>query len=438
MSMTWNKDAINGQGKALGAEFKGKGINLAYAPTVQPLGRSAWGGRTGETYGPDSYMAGIMSGEFVKGMSASGVTPSAKHYILNEQETNRQGSTSGGGMGGGAQGPGGNSTAGGAGGSPPSMRRRQDAGNSTSSSSSEAYSVEVDDKAFHETYLAPFYDTVKAGIAGAMCSMQKINGSYGCENQDTLAKYLKVELGFPGYVHPDAGAQHTSFDSANAGLDYGSSSYWSNSTLGAGIANGTFTQARLDDMVIRQMMGYYKHNQEVYPDHAGYTDNVDVRGKHGDLARTYAAESIALLKNTNNALPLKDRHSVSIFGIHAAPRYIGPNTALSVMSGVDPTMDGHMAQVGGSAMASTAFLVTPFQAFNERAQSDGFMLKWWLNNTVVESQSGGGMMVSDGSGTELSETTLGVAANSDACVVFLNAWAGEGGDRSELTNAEGD
>lgn len=194
----------------------------------------------------------------MSGMSASGVIPSAKHYVLNEQETNRQGSSMGGGMGtdigGGAGGPGSNST----GARLPSVCRRQNAGNSTSSSSSEAYSVEIGDKAFHETYLAPFYDAVKAGVGGAMCSMQKVNGSYGCEDQDTLARYLKVELGFPGYIHPDAGAQHTSFDSANAGLDYGSSSYWNNSTLVAGIANGTFSSVRLDDMVIRQLMGHFK------------------------------------------------------------------------------------------------------------------------------------------------------------------------------------
>lgn len=48
------------------------------------------------------------------------------------------------------------------------------------------------------------------------------------------------------------------------------------------------------------------------------------------------------------------------------------------------------------------------------------------------------MQLNDGSGTEISETTLGIVDGSEACVVFLNAWAGEGGDRSELTNTEGD
>jgi beta-glucosidase len=62
MAMTWNQSTIEAQGAALGAEYGGKGISLAYAPTLEPLGRSAWCGRTGETYGPDSYFAGKAGG----------------------------------------------------------------------------------------------------------------------------------------------------------------------------------------------------------------------------------------------------------------------------------------------------------------------------------------------------------------------------------------
>lgn len=92
-----------------------------------------------------------------------------------------------------------------------------------------------------------------------------------------------------------------------------------------------------------------------------------------------------------------------------------------------------MATVGGSAMGSLAYLSTPVQLFNQRAATDGFMLRWWLNDTVETTWSG-----MQGSGTELSETTTGVAQDSDACVVFLNAWGGEGADRTELTNADQD
>lgn len=279
-----------------------------------------------------------MSGQFVKGMSKAGVIASAKHFILNEFETNRMGSTSGGGMGGGDGGPpdGGNGT------TPTNTNtRRQSADNGTSSSSDDAYNVVIGDKAFHETYLAPFYDTVKSGMGGAMCAMNRVNGTYSCESQDLLARYLKVELGFPGLVSADVGGQKTALGSANGGMDYGSSSTWSNATLGAAMANGSFTEARLDDMAIRNFMGYFHLNQDAgYPTLAAATDHVDVRGNHSELARKYAADSIVLLKNTDGALPLKSKRSISIFGTHAAPRYVGANTALSVYSGVGPTMDG--------------------------------------------------------------------------------------------------
>lgn len=82
MAMTWDVDAATGQGQGVGEEFRGKGINLAYGPTLEPLGRSAWAGRTGETYGVDSFHAGLMAGAVVKGMSSAGVIPSAKVSLL--------------------------------------------------------------------------------------------------------------------------------------------------------------------------------------------------------------------------------------------------------------------------------------------------------------------------------------------------------------------
>ncbi|GJC81570.1 putative beta-glucosidase D [Colletotrichum liriopes] len=428
MAMTWDTAVAQGQGHGVGEEFKGKGVNMAFGPTLEPLGRSAWGGRSGETYGVDSYLAGIMAGSVVKGMSSAGIVASAKHFILNEQETNRMSTGSGGGMGGGGGGRNVSLT----------VRQTIPTNNKTngtvSSDNSAPYSVSIGDKAFHETYLWPFYDTIYNGMGGAMCAMNKVNGTYSCESQDLLAKYLKVELGFPGLVSADVSAQQTAINAANAGMDLSSSQYWSNTTLGAGLTNGSFTADRLDDMVIRNMMGYFHMGQDDgYPSLAGATDRVDNRGNHSAMARQYAAESIALLKNTNGALPLINKTSVSIFGYHAGPRYVGANTALSVYNGEPSTMQGHMAVVGGSAMGSLSYLTTPLQLFNERAAKDGFMLRWWLNDTSETTFSG-----MTGSGTELTETTTGVAKDSDACVVFLNAWGGEGADRTELYNAEQD
>lgn len=116
---------------------------------------------------------------------------------------------------------------------------------------------------------------------------------------------------------------------------------------------------RLNDMVIRNAIAYYKLEQDQgYPELAGSYDKVDNRGNHASLARSYAADSLVLLKNVNNVLPLSNLSYVSIFGYHAGPRYVGPNSALNVYGGLDPTEYGHMAFVGGSAsmFASCSFV----------------------------------------------------------------------------------
>ena len=70
----------------------------------------------------------------------------------------------------------------------------------------------------HETYLWPFANALRAGTTSIMCSYQRINGSYGCQNSKTLNGLLKDELGFQGYVVSDWLAVHAGVASIEAGL----------------------------------------------------------------------------------------------------------------------------------------------------------------------------------------------------------------------------
>ncbi|KAK0647571.1 putative beta-glucosidase D [Lasiodiplodia hormozganensis] len=412
MAMTWDKDLVYNQSYGLGSEMWNKGINMANAPTAQPLGRSPWGGRNGETYGPDAYLNGILFGEATKGISDAGVIPAGKHMLLNEQETNREGAGS---------------------------------INAAAGAAENAYSAVVDNKALHETYLWGFMDAIKNGLGGVMCAMNRVNGTFSCENQELLAYYLKTELGFPGLVYGDVGGQKTGIHSANAGLDYGSSTYWSNSSIMAGLRNGSFTEARLDDMVIRNVIGWYKHGQDLtsFPDLASAGDYVDTRKNHGELSRQFAAASIALVKNKNNALPLKSPKKIALFGVNAGSVQIGPNTEMAVQ-GSDSVFQGHMAQVGGSGQGSFAYVITPEHAFVEKAREDGAMLRVMLNDSVITSGASGGIAAGPNAGsantdsTAASQTTEGYSYNQDVCLVFLNAYSGEGGDRDELYNTDQD
>jgi beta-glucosidase len=70
----------------------------------------------------------------------------------------------------------------------------------------------------HELYLWPFANAVRAGTASIMCSYQRINGSYGCQNSKALNGLLKSELGFQGFVMSDWLAVHAGLASIQAGL----------------------------------------------------------------------------------------------------------------------------------------------------------------------------------------------------------------------------
>ncbi|KUJ13220.1 glycoside hydrolase family 3 protein [Mollisia scopiformis] len=404
---TWDKNLISTQFSAVAAEFYDKGIQVAQAPTSQTLGRTPWSGRLVEGLSPDSYLNGIAFGLGAKAISDVGVISCGKHFLLNEQETNRQSS-----------------------------------GSSTSDVA--PYTSNVDDKTLHETYMFPFYDGIKNGMGTVMCAMTKVNGTLSCENENLLQELLKTEIGFPGMVTPDVNGQGTAYGSAQGGLDYGSSSYWSNATA------------------IRNVIGYFyvNLNNGSQPASVSTSAYVDVRGNHSQVVRTTGSVGMVLLKNTNNALPLSKPLSIAIFGAHAGSIMVGPNYPFTVL-GSGPVYQGHLAGASGSETTSFSILVTPHYALTTKALADGTMLRWILNDTYTaeaiapiptkrdldtttygndtgSSSSGGGGGDSFSGGTWLTQTYAGYATDASVCLVFINAMSGEGADRTELRNTDQD
>ncbi|XEV01614.1 hypothetical protein FSHL1_006901 [Fusarium sambucinum] len=446
LAMSWNRDLIQRQFKAVGQEFYDMGYNLIDGPEPGPLGRTPFGGRTPETFSADPYLSGVAMGEAIAGMNSAGVIAGGRHFLLNEQETNRS--------------------------------------SGTSDSTSEVYSSNADDKTIHELYAWPFADGVKAGMMAVMCGMTRVNSTLSCENNNLISGVLKKQMGFPGMVFPDVNSQTTSFKSANAGLDFGSSSLWTSTIMEAGIKNGSFTQERLDDMAIRNVMGYYYVGLDngKQPSKADSTEYRNVRRDHNKLIREVARESIVLLKNSNVSglgLPLDKPRTVSLFGSHAGPAMAGPNQAFSVQGTDSDVYQGHLAGGSGSGSLSFPYLITPFQALTSRAIEDNSMI-WWIMNNTYSSNSGGGMggggggggmpggssdnsttgpsngsapptngggdmgggggmdFSSLGQGTAVTPSFANYAGNSDVCLVFLNSYSGEGGDRSQLTDDDQD
>lgn len=187
LTQTWDRDLIAAQFQAVGEEYLGQGMALVDSAILGPLGRVPQGGRQNEAFTPDPYLAGIAVAEGIKAQQDVGVISAIRHFLLYEQETNRQPSM-GGGFGFGTE----NTT----------VSKR-------ASSEDESYSSNVDDKTLHEVYMWPWADAIRAGAMAVMCAMNRVNDTYSCSNNELLEGKLKTDLGFPGFVLPDAGAQKT-------------------------------------------------------------------------------------------------------------------------------------------------------------------------------------------------------------------------------------
>ncbi|CAG8330472.1 unnamed protein product [Penicillium salamii] len=380
---TWDRDLLYARGAAMGEESKGLGIHVQLGPAAGPLGKNPDGGRNWEGFSVDPYLGGVGMEETIQGMQDSGVQACAKHWLGNEQEHNR-----------------------------------------------ETMSSNIGDRATHELYLWPFMNAVKANVASVMCSYNKFNQTWACESDAILNKLLKDELGFKGYVMSDWNAQHTGVNSALAGLDMtmpGSdfstprgNIFWGQNLVQA-VSNGSVPQSRLDDMVTRILAAWYLLDQDQgYPDVTfsswdGGKATVDVTADHGALVRTVARESIVLLKNEDEILPLQAPQTLAIIGSDAAVNPDGPNACTD--RGCN---NGTLAMGWGSGTAQFPYLVDPLSAIQGQAEKDGTQIVQSITDSTTAGAS--------------------AAAAADTAVVFISSDAGEGyitveghaGDRNNL------
>ncbi|KAI1459175.1 glycoside hydrolase family 3 protein [Annulohypoxylon moriforme] len=405
VAASWNKDLARSRAESMGLEFRVKGVQIHLGPVVGPVGRVVRGGRNWEGFSPDPYLSGALVSETVQGIQSQGVITSTKHFIGNEQETNRQ-----------------------------------------PTGDVESVSANIDDQTLHELYLWPFQDAVKAGTANIMCSYNRVNNSYACANSKLQNGILKTELGFQGAITSDWGAMHAGVASAEAGMDMvmPNSDLWGDNLTKA-VKNGSVTEDRINDMATRIMAGYYQLGQDQGFPEPGVGMPADLTKPHDIVdARNISSESVllngaieghVLLKNKNNALPLKKPKMLSVFGYSAKnpdqwnyksnggvaawtfggeSSYLGRDTAAGfsghyyeAFSDIAP--NGTIFCGGGSGAVTPASVSAPFDALNARALDDRTAVFWDFFSPDPD-----------------------VAATSDACLVIVNAFASEGYDRPAL------
>ncbi|GJC79776.1 putative beta-glucosidase G [Colletotrichum liriopes] len=408
VAASWDRRLMYERALAIGEEFRAKGAHVHLGPSSGPMGRHARGGRNWESFGPDPYLAGVAMNASVSGVQAVGVQACSKHYIGNEQETQRTSSVDG------------NGTV------------------------IEAVSSNIDSRTLHELYLWPFANAVKAGTSSIMCGYNRVNGKYSCGNSEMLS-ILKKELAFPGYIVSDWYATHETASFANAGLDLempGNVSvengpFYFGDHLHEALNDGQVSEERLTDMAERVMRPYFLLGQdEDYPPvdpssgasflvyqyghNSGMPYNFpavparDVRGDHAQLIREVGAAGTVLLKNTNGILPLKNQSEVGVFGNDASYPTIG-SVYLEYGQHIKGFEMGTLDIGGGSGTVRHTELVTPLEAIKEHVGLLGGRVQVLLDNNEVTK---GGFKT--------------IYPVPDVCLVFLKSFASEGQDRPSI------
>ena len=422
----WNRNLAYQRAHYMGAEFKAKGVSVALGPVAGPLGKIAEGGRNWEGFSNDPYLSGSLTFETVRGLQEN-VISCVKHYIGNEQETNRN---------------------------PPLFLPE---------AANQSLSHNIDEKTLHEAYSWPFQDAIHAGAGSVMCSYNKYNNSYGCQNSHAMNGVLKGELGFEGFIVSDWYAQHTGIASANAGLDMAmpNSPFWQLGNLSLAITNGSVEQTRLDDMATRIVASWYRLDAMGSGafENPGFGMPFNLSDPHTIVdARDPASKSTlfqsaveghVLVKNTG-VLPLKKPKFLSLFGFdgiavsqntyqsYAYAKwpfgltntqvftngtnftddlfiYIFLSSANAAARGPGVALNGTLISGGGSGATTPSYIDAPFDAFQRQAYEENTFLAWDFYSQDP--------LVNEG---------------SEHCIVFVNELASEGWDRPSLADPYSD
>ncbi len=268
---SFDRDMLFEMGEELGSECHAYGVDVLLGPGVN-MKRSPLCGRNFEYFSEDPLLAGELGAAFVNGVQSKGVGTSLKHYFANSQETRRF----------------------------------------TSSS-------EMDERTMREIYL-PAFETVvkKAQPWTVMAAYNKIGGTHATANKTALDEILRKEWGFEGLVVSDWGATHDRVGAILAGTDLTMPAEDTDMQIVEAVKNGTLPEEALDKCCERVLELVFKAEEG-----RKVSAEFDPEKAH-EKARKYAANSMVLLKNDGDFLPLDKSEPIAFIGAFAdVPRFQG-------------------------------------------------------------------------------------------------------------------
>ncbi|MGG7142372.1 glycoside hydrolase family 3 C-terminal domain-containing protein [Clostridium nigeriense] len=290
VSNSWNEELAEKIGEYLGKEAVAQKVNVLLGPGIN-MKRNPLCGRNFEYFSEDPYLAGKLAAGYIRGIQSHGVSACVKHFAVNNQEERRM-----------------------------------------------VIDTIVDERTLREIYLTAFEIAIKEGkTKTVMSSYNKLNGTYTNENIHLMKEILRDEWGFNGCVVTDWGGCNDRVEGLIAGneLEMPTTDGETNQDIIKAIRSGKIKEEVLDECVDRLLELIFETTEALESSQV----KIDNK-KHHEMAQKVAEESIVLLKNEDNILPIKKQKKVAVIGDFAKkPRYQGAGSSVVNPTILDNTID---------------------------------------------------------------------------------------------------
>jgi beta-glucosidase len=358
----WDLNGAYEYGALIGRELRAQGFNMSLGGGVD-LTREPRNGRNFEYLGEDPILAGKLVGQLIKGTQDQHILGDIKHYAVNDQESGRN-----------------------------------------------AVNVNIDERSMRETDLLAFEIGIRDGNpAAVMCSYNRVNGEYACDNKYLLTDVLKRDWKFPGFVLSDWGAAHSIAKASTAGMDHEQpNEYFYGERLKKAVEAKQVPMAEVDDHVRRILRSMFATGVIDDPPQKGV---VDVMAGF-EIAQHIAEQGIVLLKNDKQQLPLdaSKLKSIAVIGGHADVGMISGGGSAQV----DPP--------GGNAIMPPG----------KRATVWGVPVWFPTSPLIAIRKKAPAANVNYDSGNDLNSAAA-LAKNAEVAIVFAWRWEIEGKDSVSLS-----
>ena len=317
LGATWSPDVVRQFAGVVADEVRQTGQNVLLAPDTD-IARLPWAGRISESQGEDPFLNGDQNSVYAATVQSRNVIATLKHYTANNQETNRL----------------------------------------------NGQNAIMTERTLREVYALAFEMVVqRAGLGAVMCSFNKINGEYSCQNSMSLRTTLKGRIGFTGFVMSDFGALHETLTGLTGGddMETGTSTVYDGALLAA-VQSGQASLTLVDDAVFRILTTMFRIG--VFD--TDYTATSIPVAAHDAVARAVEDKAITLLKNTG-VLPLTGAaKSIAVIGADAnilaaesGSAYVSPTTGTPALQGITARAGAatHVAFTPGNDPVNAASMI---------------------------------------------------------------------------------